>query len=489
MDIDQLLTIADRSIAQGKIDEAAKCCSRALEAAPNHARALHLLALIKYQNGEVDEALKLLENAINTSPDFAMAHNTYGGILMGANRLPEAIDALRNGVQLEPGFAEAHVNLGVAMHKMGQLKEAEDHYRLALSINPDHVRGLTSLGNLLRIFRRADEAVECFNAALKVAPGAAEIHSFLGTAYLDLRQRDKALDSFRAALELQPDLPEANFSLGAKAVGEKRFLDAIQFFERANTPISRSLLLNCLLHLERYDDFFSRLESIARVDPTNMRIASISAYAAQQLQRPDGYPFWPDPMSYIRVVDNTGGIGQNDQFLALLIEQAKSLDLIWEPKGASTNKGYRSETTLFDDPTGHIALLKEIILAEVETYRRTFASADALFAKQWPRAIHLDGWFNRLLKEGFQEAHNHPEGWLSGCIYLRVPSNATPPEGAIEFSLKGPGYPTITQDNPVRVHVPTTGQLVLFPASLFHRTIPFFSDEERLAIAFDVSPS
>jgi Putative 2OG-Fe(II) oxygenase len=30
---------------------------------------------------------------------------------------------------------------------------------------------------------------------------------------------------------------------------------------------------------------------------------------------------------------------------------------------------------------------------------------------------------------------------------------------------------------------------VLFPSSLFHRTIPFNSDEERICVAFDLKPA
>ena len=36
--------------------------------------------------------------------------------------------------------------------------------------------------------------------------------------------------------------------------------------------------------------------------------------------------------------------------------------------------------------------------------------------------------------------------------------------------------------------MPSKGDLVLFPSSLFHRTIPFDSKEERLCIAFDIVP-
>ncbi|MGE4658135.1 MAG: putative 2OG-Fe(II) oxygenase [Gammaproteobacteria bacterium] len=32
------------------------------------------------------------------------------------------------------------------------------------------------------------------------------------------------------------------------------------------------------------------------------------------------------------------------------------------------------------------------------------------------------------------------------------------------------------------------GDLLMFPSSLFHRTMPFYSDETRLSVSFDLMP-
>ena len=42
--------------------------------------------------------------------------------------------------------------------------------------------------------------------------------------------------------------------------------------------------------------------------------------------------------------------------------------------------------------------------------------------------------------------------------------------------------------DPAVVIRPDVGDLVLFPSSLYHRTIPFDSEKERLSLAFDVVP-
>jgi hypothetical protein len=43
-------------------------------------------------------------------------------------------------------------------------------------------------------------------------------------------------------------------------------------------------------------------------------------------------------------------------------------------------------------------------------------------------------------------------------------------------------------DFPKKTILPEAGEVIFFPSSVFHRTIPFQSDEERICIAFDVRP-
>ena len=63
-------------------------------------------------------------------------------------------------------------------------------------------------------------------------------------------------------------------------------------------------------------------------------------------------------------------------------------------------------------------------------------------------------------------------------------------EGAIKFSLQGFNYPIMNKKKGLTTtrHKPQPGDIVLFPSSLFHRTIPFSSQEDRQVIAFDLVP-
>jgi hypothetical protein len=61
-------------------------------------------------------------------------------------------------------------------------------------------------------------------------------------------------------------------------------------------------------------------------------------------------------------------------------------------------------------------------------------------------------------------------------------------EGAIEWSLRGTDYTLINENIPKIRHHPKPGDIVLFPSSLYHYTIPIRNEGERVIISFDLLP-
>ena len=93
-------------------------------------------------------------------------------------------------------------------------------------------------------------------------------------------------------------------------------------------------------------------------------------------------------------------------------------------------------------------------------------------------------WSVRLNSGGFHINHIHPEGWLSSAFYVRTPSALEGMEGALKFGEPGPPTsPVLREDHLVR---PEPGLLVLFPAYMWHGTVPFSSGDARLSCAFDI---
>ena len=89
-------------------------------------------------------------------------------------------------------------------------------------------------------------------------------------------------------------------------------------------------------------------------------------------------------------------------------------------------------------------------------------------------------------KLGYQQEHIHAGGWLSGVIYLKVVPSLDNNQGAIKFSLNGADYEDSRSTE--LIHQPELGDIVLFPSSLHHSTIPFTTETERTIVSFDLVP-
>jgi len=111
--------------------------------------------------------------------------------------------------------------------------------------------------------------------------------------------------------------------------------------------------------------------------------------------------------------------------------------------------------------------------------------------KSFPTSIEFSSsWYVKMSSGGHLTSHIHEEGWLSGSVYLSIPKlKQGEHDGSIEFSTHGDNYPQKHQNFPVQAIAPVVGDIVLFPSSLFHRTVPFNSDEERICVAFDIKPA
>ena len=117
-------------------------------------------------------------------------------------------------------------------------------------------------------------------------------------------------------------------------------------------------------------------------------------------------------------------------------------------------------------------------------YYTKFKKEPCSFIQNWPLEKNLFGWDVILKQQGYQSPHIHTSGWLSGVIYLKVVPPLEKDEGAIEFSMNGENYSNT--DSPKLTYQPNAGDIVFFPSSLHHRTIPFTTDTDRIIFSFDL---
>jgi hypothetical protein len=97
-----------------------------------------------------------------------------------------------------------------------------------------------------------------------------------------------------------------------------------------------------------------------------------------------------------------------------------------------------------------------------------------------------------MWRGGFQIPHYHKDAWISGVYYVQLPpvvrEDSPSQAGWIEF---GRGRDDIYHQSepPTRRIRPEEGMLIAFPSYVWHRTLPFEDDRERLCISFNVVPA
>ena len=103
---------AMKHLQSGRLPQAEACCRQALQIAPNHPDALHLLGLIAYQVGKNEIAVELINRAINIRSSNSDYHLNLGNALLAQGKLEEAVASYHKALWIEPDLAEAHNNLG-----------------------------------------------------------------------------------------------------------------------------------------------------------------------------------------------------------------------------------------------------------------------------------------------------------------------------------------------------------------------------------------
>lgn len=82
----------------------------------------------------------------------------------------------------------------------------------------------------------------------------------------------------------------------------------------------------------------------------------------------------------------------------------------------------------------------------------------------------------------------HENGWISGSIYINGPKTNQNNSVNLFVCLDEKPYESKYSGRDGKIVEVRMGSVCLFPASLYHCTVPFESTEDRLVLALDVNP-
>ena len=242
--IDQALQQAIAWHRKGALDKAEQTYQAILEAAPQHADALHLLGAIRHQQGRHQEGLTLVEQAMSTNPDQSFYHNTRGRLLLALNRHKDAVEDFRRAVALDSQNAEAHLNLGDALAAAGQLPESLASFKRALNLRPVFAEAAAGAGRVTRAMGDLGGALPYLQLAAALAPKNASFAEDVASALHMLGHLDMAIERYEAVLKAFPNRVNSKINLGccyALANEKGKAIDVLEE-ARAQAPQNGSLM-------------------------------------------------------------------------------------------------------------------------------------------------------------------------------------------------------------------------------------------------------
>ena len=362
-------------------------------------------------------------------------------------------------IQLKPNNPYVYSVYGELLFHVGLMDRAIKQYDKALNIDKNYFYSLYGKGQALSKKLDFEEAIRCFKLALKTQPDSENILRSIGACY-------KRLGLYKEASEAY------------KSITQKKYKDRIDHFNN---------YLESLYLLGDENLFYDALNSIISEKILSSKTASISSHASIRFNREDKYSFCSQPLDYIykKNLIEDGKLNKND--MRKIIDISK-IDTAVLRRQELLEGGKQTSGNIFDNDNLVTQHFLDIITNELHKYKITFPDECELISS-FPENYNIKGWLIEIENAGFLKPHIHDRGWISGSIYLSLPLNRQENEGNIRFSTDGMDYPKDDKSFPMKIIDLGLGDIVLFPSSLFHSTIPFNSNQRRITLAFDVVPS
>ncbi len=445
-----------------------------------------------------------ITNLVANSPKLAeaelLAESALQNMMQG--KLQLAHYAFLQALQLLPDSVDILANFGALLQYRGHLTEAIDRYRQVLDRDPDEIGVRCNLAKALADCGQFDAALAEADDAVNRADGLQGSLATRGAVLIDAERYAEAAETLSHSVEIEPVNDMALVNLALCHMQLDNLQASITCLIRAvelNPHNARAVadLINALSTAEDDETALSLAEGFLAEHPAERLVLGSYAQALLNAGREDEAIALTDCDLLVQVFDLPAPDGFDSQASfhgQLVSELQKDPSLLSNPVGKSTHGGEQTgELDLRSSPAmqAFAAMVSNAVNQAADTYRQReldlhpvmLPATDFWQFRAWGTLIHAGGG---------QLPHLHPLGWLSGVYYVALPQDMRPEEhgnkkcaGWLEFGQLPERFHCRNQPAVTPVE-PGEGRLVIFPSWLWHRTLPFASDDPRISIAFDV---
>ena len=428
---------ATRLYREGQPRAALEVLQPVTTTAPGMMRAQTLSARCWLELGHRDKAIEHLgafEPFVDKAPRPALVWANLAGFYALADAWDNAISLLERAVAIEPENLELKVQQADMLANAGHWRDALVLYEAMVKKIPDSGALLRSTAIAAHMCKQSTRAVELYTRTMSAGVCDKVIYSNLIAALIELGRIDEAhrhatdwCKAMPSDIEAMAFMALLEVEVGNDAVAEKWF-DFSRFVQG---------------HTVTPPDDYANLEEF------NRALEAVVLNHDKLETPPENHPTWHHP--------------------ALRI-------------GSDIN----------NDPNGPVGQLEKLMRDAVDKYFAETPNHDQHpFLNSQPANYEISAWSAVLDGEGNQKPHIHMSGYLSGCYYVTIPDEVSgagaDKAGAFEMGRPPEELP-FKAEFPVETVTPHEGLMLLFPAFMYHGTVPFKSAQKRICVAFDVIP-
>lgn len=485
-------------IEVGELKRAEAAFRTALEYRSDYAKAAFGLARsLEAQNDLVGAEKVLLSMLVDRSTDtnlwFRLAKNRHERGLHEPTL--EALDKLISLPSTDPAILDQSLRMLLAL---GQIEKASAWLVREGSHYPGH-RALSALSANLK-----QELGEADYLEIYEAQPFAQLSIGMQCDYLTLlsltSQGERGLLALHSTYgEVLHEWPEEMIEPYFQLLDSvNRHEDLLASIDAASIEDSISVLwrLQALIGLQRYEEAADVSEAL----PDGLlddQYALALRDTARHLSAPRTFDL-PIPHE---VYDLSEEMTATELYeLNLLVE--RQLDRLHgfsrAPLGQSVVGGTQSPGHLFSVPNRYLDALKQRLMQYLRRAlldKRLFSGEHEFDRRRGSNFSMSASWSIKVREEGRHVPHVHSKGWLSCVYYVAVPTTIAERKSSDHNAHAGwlglgrPGVYTGLDHQPLAFVKPQAGRLVVFPSYVWHETLPFQGEGERVVIAFDLVPS
>ena len=470
----------------GKLNYAVKYFKSVVNIDDKYKDGYNNLGLAYKSLNNFSEALNSFVKCIEIDPQYFQAYNNIGQVHYENERYEDAINNFKIAIKINSNLYFAFNNIGQVYVKKGEFNKAIINFKEAIKLNPNYFEAFKNIGQVFFECGEYNNALISFKNALKINSKKKEIYCLIGLTYEKIGNVELALKNYSNVPKEDLNFEYAQFNYASLLYKNKQFSEALKIFKQLNYNKSNSYLLKCLYELNLEKELLTKLDEEINNRTANAIIGSIINSTNFKFGTKKKNTFCENPFNYLLNINLKKDYNFEKIFVNTTNNFFNDQDVKNRPQPLLI-KGAQSAGNFFNYKNDNVNEIKKIIYKYLKKYHSIHKESKDGIIKNWPKNFELIGWLVKMKSGGSIKPHIHDHGWLSGSIYINVPKKKNN-NGNLVVSISDQKSLIECDDYFInkRIINVETGSFCLFPSSLFHYTIPFESESNRIVLAFDV---